>query len=106
MSILYPALGAAIAVAGGDKLVDEGSYRGMFRGLGWSRGQMQSVAVVELVGGLLMGSRATRRLGGAIVAAASGVVLSSELRRGDGKLAFARALVLVAGLCALAAPGR
>ena len=35
MSIIYPALGAAIAIAGGDKLSGEGSYRRMFQGLGW-----------------------------------------------------------------------
>ena len=33
MSIIYPALGTAIVVAGGDKLAGEGSYKRMFRGL-------------------------------------------------------------------------
>ena len=105
MSILYPALGAAIAVAGGDKLAGEGSYRRMFKAMGWSRAQMRRVAAVEVLGGLLMTPRLTRRLGGAMVAGASAVVLQSELRRGDPKLGAARALVLVAGLCALLAPG-
>ena len=49
--------------------------------------------------------RATRRLGGAVVAAASAAVLNSELRDGDTKLAGARALVLLAGLSAMLVPG-
>ena len=105
MSIIYPALGAAIALAGGDKLSGVRSYRRLFRSLGWSQDDMRMVAAVEVAGGLLMAPRATRRLGGALVAAASGVVLNSELRRGDGKLAATRALVLLAGLSAALAPG-
>ena len=105
MSILYPALGVAIAVAGGDKLAGEASYERMFRNLGWSQSEMQTLAAVEVLGGLLMAPRFTRRLGGAMVAAASAAVLNSELRKDDGKLAGARALVLVAGLSALLFPG-
>ena len=105
MSMLYPGLGAAIALAGGDKLAGERSYARMFKGLGWSKADMQALAGVEVLGGLLMGPRATRRLGGAMVAAASAAVLNSELRRSDAKLAGARALVLLAGLCAAVAPG-
>ena len=105
MSIIYPALGTAIAVAGGDKLTGDGSYRRMFRGLGWSKSDMRLVALVEVVGGALMIPRATRRLGGAVVTAASAAVLNSELRDGDTKLAGARALVLLAGLSAMLAPG-
>lgn len=105
MSIIYPLAGAAVAVAGGDKLAGEGSYRRMFKGLGWSRDEMRTVAAAEVAGGLLMVPRATRRLGGLLVAAASGAVISSELRQADGKLAAARALVLLAGLGALLAPG-
>lgn len=105
MSTLYPALGAAIAVAGGDKLAGEDSYRRMFRGLGWSRADMQLLAAVEVVGGALMVPRFTRRLGGALVAAASATVLGSELQQSDAKLAAPRALVLLAGLAALVAPG-
>ena len=105
MSIIYPAIGAAIVVGGGDKLAVEGAYERMFRGLGWSQADMRLVALVEVVGGALMVPRATRRLGGAIVAAASAAVLNSELRDGDTKLAGARALVLLAGLSAILAPG-
>ena len=105
MSIIYPALGAAIAVAGGDKLSGDGSYRRMFRGLGWSQSDMRLVALVEVVGGALMIPRVTRRLGGAVVAAASATVLNSELRDGETQLAGPRALVLLAGLSAMLAPG-
>ncbi len=105
MSMTYPALGTAIAVAGGDKLTGDGSYKRMFRGLGWSQSDMRLIALVEVIGGLLIIPRATRRLGGAAVAAASAAVLNSELQEGDTKLAGARALVFVTGLAAMLAPG-
>lgn len=63
------------------------------------------MAAVEVLGGFLMVPSFTRRLGGAMVAAASAAVLNSEVRWEDGKLAGARALVLVAGLSALLFPG-
>ena len=66
---------------------------------------MRLVALVEVVGGALMIPRTTRRIGGAVVAAASAAVLNSELQDGDTKLAGARALVLLAGLSAMLAPG-
>ena len=105
MSILYPALGSAIVLAGGDKLAGDGSYKRMFRGLGWSQSDMRLVAMIELVGGALMIPRATRRLGGALVAVASAVVLHSELQDDQTSLAAPRALVLLTGLSALLAPG-
>ena len=105
MSSIYPAIGTAIVVAGGDKLAGEGAYKRMFRGLGWSQSDMRVIALVEVVGGALMIPRATRRLGGAIVATASAAVLNSELKDGDTKLAGARTLVLLAGLSAILAPG-
>ena len=106
MSIIYPALGSAIALAGGDKLAGEGSYKRMFKGLGWSQSDMRLVALVEVVGGALMIPRMTRRLGGALVAAASAVVLQSELAEEQTELAAPRALVLLSGLSALLGPGR
>ena len=106
MSIIYPAFGSAIVLAGGDKLAGDGSYRRMFRGLGWSQNDMRRVALIEVVGGALMIPRATRRLGGALVAVASAVVLQSELRGAQPSLAGPRALVLLTGLGALVAPGR
>ncbi len=105
MSILYPTLGAAVAVAGGDKLIGNRDYRGMFKHLGWSEEKMRAAAVAEVAGGLLMVPRSTRRLGGAIVAAVSAMVLVSELAEGDAQLAGARSLVLCAGLAAMLAPG-
>ena len=101
MTILYPVAGAAVALAGVDKLAGNRGYAGMFEDLGWSEDQMQAAATAEVIGGALMVPRATRRLGGAIVAAVSLVVLAAELRRGDAKLAAPRALVLGAGLAAL-----
>ena len=106
MTLLFPTIGASIAVAGGDKLAGNRAYAGMFRQLGWSRRDMQIAAATEMAGGLLMVPRATRRVGGALVAAVSATVLLSELQRGDAKLAGPRGLVLLAALAAVVAPGR
>ena len=101
MAILYPVAGAAVAVAGADKLMGNRDYAGMFDHLGWSDDEMQAAAAAEVIGGALMISKATRRIGGAIVAAVSLVVLAAEIRRGDAKLAVPRAMVLAAGLGAV-----
>ena len=106
MSLIYPALGAAIAVAGGDKLSGDARYRRMFRHLGLTPDQMQTAAIAEIAGGLLMAPRATRRLGGAVVTATSALMLTREIRAGDSNLAWARSLVLLAGIAALLSPGR
>ncbi len=106
MADLYPVVGAAIAVAGGDKLIGNRGYKGMFRSLGWSDEGMQAVAAAEVVGGLMMIPRSTRRFGAAIVAAISAAVLVSEIRGGDPKLAASRGAVLVAAVAALTAPKR
>jgi hypothetical protein len=99
--MLIPLTGGAIAVAGVDKLTGARGYRRMFAHLGWSESQMQAAAVAETVGGLLMVPPATRRLGGALVAGVSSLVLLSELSEGEVKLAAPRSLVLLAGLAAL-----
>lgn len=104
MRYLFPTLGAAIALAGFDKLVGQRGYARMFGHLGWTDDQMKAVAAAETAGGLLMLPASTRRLGGAVVAAASLAVLSSELRHGDPKLAGPRALVLLAAVAAAIAP--
>ncbi len=106
MAILFPAIGAAVAVAGGDKLAGDRAYIGLFRRLGWSRNALATAGVAEVVGGLLMARRGSRRLGGALVAAASAAVLVSELRHRDGKLAAPRSLMMLAGVMAMLAPGR
>ena len=105
MASLFPVLGTAVAVAGADKLVGNRGYAGMFRHLGWSDEGVRAAAIAETVGGALMIPRATRRIGGAIVAAVSAAVLLSELEEGDAKLAGPRSLVLLSGLAALIAPG-
>ena len=105
MASLFPVLGTAVAVAGADKLVGNRGYAGMFRHLGWSDEQMRAAAIAETVGGALMVPRSTRRLGGALVAAVSAIVLLSELERGDTKLAASRGLVLLSGLSAMIMPG-
>ena len=100
-SYVFPALGAAIALAGGDKLAGMRGYEGMFRHLGWSSGNMRAAAAAEMAGGMLMMPRSTRWLGGALVAATSATVLTSEIRHGDAKLALPRGLVMLAALAAI-----
>ena len=66
---------------------------------------MRSVAAAETVGGILMLMRPTRRVGGAIVAAASAALLVSEMQHGDEALAAPRGLIAIAGAAALVFPG-
>ena len=51
MATLYPVAGAAIAVAGADKLVGNRGYASMFRHLGWSDDAMRAAA--DAIGALL-----------------------------------------------------
>jgi hypothetical protein len=101
MSYLFPALGAAIALAGGDKVAGTSAYDDMFQHLGWSRDGMRAAAVAEMAGGLLMVPHSTRRVGGALVAATSAAVLASEINHGDTKLALPRGLILLVALAAV-----
>lgn len=98
----FPALGAAFAVAGADKMIGNRGYGRMFRHLGWSSAGKRAVAVAELAGGALLAARSTRRLGGAVLAATSAAVLASEVRHGDGRLALPRAALLLAALTGVA----
>lgn len=104
--MIYKLLGAAFAVAGADKLFGDRGYEEMFEDLGWSREEMRLAAMAEVAGGLMLGLRATRRLGAAVLAGTSAAVLASEMREGRGELAGPRGLLLGAALVALAAPGR
>ncbi len=104
MNYAFPTLGAAIAIAGSDKLAGYGGYDKMFRHLGWSRTARQAVSSVETAGGLLMVAPGTRRLGGLLVTAVSAALLASEMRHGDIRLALPRAVVMAAGLAALLVP--
>ena len=106
MSLFYPMVGAAVAVAGGDKLAGNKAYDRMFRDIGWSDFDMRAAAAAEVAGGVLMLAPRTRRLGGFILAVASGAVLASELKANEPKLAAPRAAVLLAALAAMIAPGR
>jgi hypothetical protein len=106
MGMAYPAIGAAIALAGGDKLAGLRGYDRMFRNLGWTREAVQAEAAAETAGGLLMMVPQTRRLGGLMVTAASAALLLSETRHREAKLALPRALMLAAGVMALLAPGK
>ena len=106
MSLLFPSIGVAVAIAGGDKLAGNKDYKSMFQGLGWSKVDMQAAAAAEVAGGTLMILPRTRRLGGAILAAASAVVLYTEVSGNQPQLAAARAGLLLAGLAALFSPRR
>jgi hypothetical protein len=101
----YPIVGASIALAGADKLFGNRAYEGMFKHLGWSKAEMRKLGGAEVLGGLLMAMRPTRRLGAAIVVAASATVLALEVQKGDVKLAVSRGGVLLAALAGLVLPG-
>lgn len=106
MSLFYPIVGAAVTVAGSDKLIGNKAYDRMFREIGWSDFDMRAAAAAEVAGGVLMLAPRTRRLGGFILAVASGAVLASELKANEPQLAARRAAVLLAALAAMIAPGR
>lgn len=93
-------LGLGFAVAGIDKLFGLRSYERMFRHWGWSEEAMRAVGAAELTGGIMVGVPATRRIGGAMLAATSATVLTAELRRSEGKLAAPRLTLLAAALTA------
>ena len=101
MPHVFPALGFAVALAGLDKLVGQRGYARMFGHLDWTEGEMRAAAAAEVAGGLLMVPRASRLVGGVLVAAASAAVLASELRRRDVRLAVPRGLVLLAAVAAI-----
>jgi hypothetical protein len=103
---LYPIIGAAVALAGGDKLAGNKDYTSMFRNLGWSKFDMQAAAAAEIAGGALMLPERTRRIGGAILAVASAAVLMGEVNANAPKLALPRAALLLAGIAAVVAPRR
>jgi hypothetical protein len=96
-------VGLGMAVAGVDKLAGERSYARLYRRWGWTRQQMRLAGAAELAGGLMMAFRATRRLGGGVMAAASVTQLTAEIAHGDGALAAARSGVLGAALLSLIA---
>ncbi len=105
MATPYPITGASIAIAGADKLIGDRAYKSLFSDLGWSQADMRKVGAGEVLGGLLMVLKPTRRLGGAIVFAASTTMLLAEIKRGDPKLAAPRGAVLLAALGAVLLPG-
>ena len=86
MAHSFPIIGAAIAIAGSDKLAGY-SYNRMFRHLDWSPAAAQAAAYAETAG-------------------VSAALLLSEMNHRDTKLALPRALVLLSGLAALFVPAR
>lgn len=97
----YNLLGLGAFVAGADKLLGLRSYERLFRHLGWSHCAMQKLGAAEAVGGVLVATPCTRRLGGAILAVASGTVLEAELRHREPHLALPRFLLLLAAVAAM-----
>ena len=100
MRLFFTLLGLSFAAAGSSKLADQHGYRQLFRRWGWSTREMQLVGLAEIAGGILVAAPATRKLGGALLAATSGTVLAAELRNGNGEMGTARAALLLAALSA------
>ena len=105
-SYLFPLLGLSFIVAGADKLLGNQSYERLFKHLDFSEDEMRLVATGEVAGGVLVALPPTRRLGGAVLAATSAVVLTRELQRQDSRLALPRFGLMVAALAALVLPRR
>ena len=106
LRFLIPLAGLGMAAAGADKLIGNRAYDRLYGHWGWTPQQMRLAGLSELLGGLLMANRGTRRLGGGVIAASSAVTLASELRHGDDGLAAARMGVLATALAALLATAR
>ena len=107
MSLIYPLLGAAFAVAGADKAVrGRGLRRHVPPARLVARGRCRRSGPRRSRGGVLLAFRSTRRLGAGILALTSGAVLASEMRLGAGRLAGPRGLLLAAAFTALLSPGR
>ena len=103
-AIWYPLLGLAFAVAGAGKLMRDPGYEKIFRRFGWTRGQQQAAAAVEVLGGLLLAMRKTRRLGGLLLTGESASVLAAEIRTQKAELAVPRVLLLTSVLKAVFRP--
>ncbi len=101
---VVPVVGLGMAIAGWGKLDDNRGYLRLYRGLGWSHADMWRAGVAELAGGALMAPPATRRIGGAILAAASVPQLAAEIRKGDRGLVAARSCILAVALAAIIRP--
>ncbi len=93
-------LGLGFIAAGSGKLGDQRGYHRLFRRWGWSGREMRLVGAAEILGGLLVATPPTRKLGATLLALTSGTVLAAELRHGDGELGGARAMLLLAALSA------
>jgi hypothetical protein len=65
---------------------------------------MQAVGAAELTGSLMLTHERTRHVGGAVLAAASAAVLSSEMRHRDDALALPRLALLAASVAAVLVP--
>lgn len=98
---VVPLVGLGMAVAGWGKLDDNRGYLRMYRRWGWSHADMWRAGVAELAGGALMAPPVTRRVGGAILAAASLPQLAAEIRHGDRGLVAARSCILAVALAAV-----
>ncbi len=90
LNFLIKSFGSAIIVAGLEKLSGAKGYRHAFGGMGWSQAGMKQLGLMEIIGGALSLASPTARLGGLIIALASGLVLKSELKYGESKLAVPR----------------
>jgi hypothetical protein len=99
-SLWFPLLGLAFAIAGADKLLGARGYRRAFGRIGFTEEQMRAVGAAEVAGGVLVGTPATRKIGGAVLVLTSAKVLLSELDNKDEDLALARIGVLAAALTA------
>ncbi len=98
MKIVSAAVGVTMAAAGLAKLLRLPAYEDLVANLDWTDEERQAIGVGELVGGLLMLTGATRRLGVGVFLAASGAALAVEVRSKQTQLATPRAGIMLAAL--------
>jgi hypothetical protein len=98
--VWFPLLGLGFAVAGADKLLGHSGYGRLFGRWGWSMESMRLIGACEFAGGVLIASKAGRRLGGLALTAASTAMLTAEVERADTVQAASRLALLAAAVLA------
>jgi uncharacterized membrane protein len=105
ITLLFRLVGIGFLVAGFDKVVGLKPYRRLARHWAWREQDMRTLGAAEMAGGVLLAMPATRRLGGAVLTAASAAALVAEAQHGDTALALPRLGLLGTALLATVAPG-
>lgn len=97
-SIWHTLVGLGFASIGIAKLVQVEAEAKLFKSWGWSTQDMQIMGAAEVLGGALIATRSTQRLGAMLLTSSSICVLQEEIRHGDELLVTPRSALLLAAL--------